>query len=431
MQEPTTIRYNLSDKKTIKRLVDNFISLTLLQIINYIVPLITFPYLIRVLGIEQFGLYSFILAVIGYGIIVTEYGFDLSATKHISVNIDDKKKIDEIFSSVIIIKVLIAIFFFLFLFILVLFIDKFSKDAMLYFYASGLIIGQVLFPVWFFQGIEKMRYITMLNAISKFIFAVAIFIFVTKPSDLYLVFIFNSLGSIVAGILAFNIARTKFDVSFSKQSIGSYIFYIKDTWYIFTSRVAVQLYQSLNIIILAFFASNAVVGYYSIADKIVRIGGIVFVSLPNALYPYFAKLYNESKKKFYSQNIQLALVLFALMAPISLFVYFNAPIVLELVSGSYPPDLLISLMQILAPLLSIIVYGSQFTNILVIQNETKFLNKIVVIAGLVNLALVFLVIHFFFVIGLAWLNVFIAVCLIILPKAYFIFFKGYNRSDIK
>jgi len=419
-----------ASQSTFKRLMDNFLSLTALQGINTLVPLLAFPYLVRVLGIEQFGLFSFVMAIMLYAEIITDYGFDLSATKHISTSVDNQKKIDEIFSSVIMIKSVMALLFFLFLLFLITFVDKFSENASLYVYAYGLIVGQVLFPVWFFQGIEKMRYITILNAVSKIIFAVAIFIFVNVEEDLYLVFLFYSLGSMVAGALAFNIAVKKFGVSFSLQSKETYLYYLKDAWYIFTSRVAVQLYQSINVIVLAFFVSNTVVGYYAIVEKIVRAGGSIIVSLPKAVYPHLAKVYKRSVSEFYMRNMQLSLALFMVMAPIAGLVYYFAPEILSIFTGGEPSEEIVTLLHILAPLLAITVFGSQFTNVLVILNETKLLNNIVVIAGLVNAALVFGVIHYFSVEGLAWLNIFIIGFVIIATKAYYIFFK-FRKRDLR
>jgi PST family polysaccharide transporter len=418
-----------AQQSTFKRLMDNFLSLTALQGINYLVPLITFPYLVRVLGVDQFGLFSFVMAVMLYAEIVVDYGFNLSATKHISNNTDNQSKIDEIFSSVLIIKSAIALGFFLFLLLLISFVDKFSQDAMLYVYAYGLIVGQVLFPVWFFQGIEKMRYITILNAVAKIIFTVAIFIFVHEEDDVGMVLIFNSLGSIVAGILALRIAMKTFGASFSLQPMEHYSYYLKDAWYIFTSRVAVQLYQSVNIIILGFFASNEIVGYYSIVEKIVRAGGSIIVSLPQALYPYFAKVYKVSLTQFYQKNILLSVGLLVVMTPLAGLVYYYAPEILALITGDEnPSEVIITLLHILAPLLAVTVFGNQFTNILVILNETKLLNNVVVFAGLLNLALVVPILHYFGVLGLAWLNLFIIGVVIVVTKGYYIFIKFQKRD---
>jgi PST family polysaccharide transporter len=404
---------------TLKRLGDNFLSLVILQGINYLVPLIVFPYLVRVLGIDGFGLYSFIFAIIMYGVMLSDYGFDLSATRLISLHANNMSKTNEIFSSVMIIKFAISLLYLGILTLLVLFVDKFSQHAYLYFIGFGFVIGQVLFPIWFFQGIEKMRYITILNATAKLIFTLLILIYVHNKDDLYLVLLFNSLGSIVAGIIALYIAVKKFNISFYLPSLENIKFYLKDGWYIFTSRIAVELYVTSNVIILGFFATNEIVGYYSIVEKIVRAIGSMLEPLTRTVFPYLAKVYEESKELFFKRNIQLFFLILAIMFPMALIVYFNAPWILSIVSGEEANPLMIKLLHIFSFILVFYLYGHQFTNMLVTLNKTKLLNNIVIIAGILNIIFAPIIIYFFGVVGLVSLNVAIAL-FIATTKGYYI-----------
>ena len=272
-----------------KVLLSNFLSLATLQGANYILPLITLPYLVRVLGIEYFGLLAFATAMIGYFNVITDYGFMLSATREISIHRDNKDKVIEIFSNVMIIKTILLLSTFLLMTLIVFSFEKFSKDWFVYYLTFGMVIGQTLFPVWFFQGMEKMKYITYLNILSKTIFTSTIFIFVQEPNDYYLVPLLSSIGLITAGIYSLFSIHNHFDIKFRFQNVLTIKRYFKEGWSIFLVDFLPNFYNNFSTFFLGFFVSLEIVGFYSLAAKLIDVlNNFIFV-IRNATYPYLVK----------------------------------------------------------------------------------------------------------------------------------------------
>ena len=244
----------------------------------------------RVLGVEYFGLLAFATATVVYFNIITDYGFSLTATREISIHRENREKIVEIFSSVMSIKVLLMFLSFFLLVILVFSFDKFSKDWEIYFFTFGTVVGQTLFPIWFFQGMERMKYITYLNILSKSIFTVAIFIFVKEQSDFYIVPILTSVGFIVAGILSLWIIKKEFDIGFKFQTLQTLKYYFVDGFHIFIANLSGNLYGQGSTIILGLFTNYSIVGYYSFAQKLASALASIFQVFAQAYFPYIVKL---------------------------------------------------------------------------------------------------------------------------------------------
>lgn len=388
---------NTEDKK---RLMSNFFSLSVLQGANYILPLITLPYLVRVLGVEYFGLLAFATATVTYFSILTDYGFNLTATKEISIHRDNKAKVIEIFSSVMTIKVILMFVSFLLLTILVFSFEKFSQDALVYFLTFGIVVGQVLFPVWFFQGMERMKYITYLNLAIRLIYTVAIFIFIHEASDFYLVPAITSFGYILVGIWSIMFIKKEFEISFKFQSLNIIKNHFKDGWDVFVSRIFVSLYTSINIFLLGLFSNNTVVGYYAIAERVVQVASGLFVPANQTIYPYMAKMFETNKDKFYNFTKKISIIF--LIFGIFLFLIFGilGEVIVELITGGTNQNIL-SIYYILIFTLITAPFGPLFSQGLIIEKRNKEFMKIVRNTFVLNLIVAPVLIYFYNGIGLA------------------------------
>ncbi|OGI05388.1 MAG: RfbX protein [Candidatus Melainabacteria bacterium GWF2_32_7] len=272
-----------------RRLFSNFLYLFILQGANYVLPLLTLPYLIRILGAEKFGLYVFAQAFIGYFLVFTDYGFNLSATREVSINRDNSQKISEIFCSVMTIKILFMTISFTILSIIIFSFDKFRSDWLFYFLTFGMVLGNILFPTWFFMGMEKMKYITFLNLFSKAVFTISIFVFIRQSAHYFYVPLINSLGYLVAGAFAIRIIFKEHNIDLYLPKIKTIIQSLKDSTQFFLSRVSTMIYTSNNSFVLGLYTGNQIVGYYATAEKLNFALKSLYYPLSDNLYPYMSR----------------------------------------------------------------------------------------------------------------------------------------------
>jgi len=405
------------------RLFENFFSLSFLQVANYIFPLITLPYLVRVLGPEKFGLISFAQAFTGYFMILTDYGFNLSATREIAIYREDKEKISEIFSSVMVIK------FFLFLLSLgimsgiVFTFEKFRQDWEIYYLTFGMVLGQVLFPIWFFQGMERMKYITFLNILAKLIFTIAIFVFVRKVGDYLYVPLLNSLGFIVAGVLGLWIIFKDFGIEFRMPSWEGIKYQLKEGWYIFISTVAISLYTISNTFILGLFTNNTIVGYYSAAEKIIKAIQGLLGPISQTIYPHVSKLMYESKEYGIKFLRKVTLLIGSFSFVLSLIIFIFADLIVGIVLGSQYTESVIVL-RILAFLPFIIGLSNIFgIQTMLTLNFRKAFSNILISASFLNLVLAFILVPSLKHIGIS-ISVLISEIFVTLSMFIFLRSKG-------
>lgn len=370
-----------------RRITSNFFSLSVLQCANYLVPLITLPYLVRVLGASRYGLVEFARAIALYFVILTEYGFNLSATQEISVHRDDRRKVSAIFSAVMVIRLLLLALSFVLLALMVLGVPRLRGEWLVYLFAFGTVVGQTLFPVWLFQGLERMKHMATLNVVARLLVTISIFIFIRRTEDYLYVPLVHSAGIILMGVAGLALAMRMFRVRFVVPSASELRHQFVGGWHLFISRIATTLYTTSNTVILGLLTTDAVVGFYAAGDKIVRAVQGLQLPLSQAIFPHIGRLASESKAAALNFTERVARLVAAATFVLSLGLFFGAPYVVSLVLGP-GFEASVPVVQILAFLPFVVGLSNIFgVQVMVNFGMKKALAKILAIAGIFNVVL--------------------------------------------
>ncbi|RIV34994.1 flippase [Flagellimonas lutimaris] len=276
-----------------KVIAKNYFFLVLLQAANYVLPLLTLPYLVRVLGAERYGLVMFAQSLAIFFNVFVDFGFSLSGTREISLQRNNKSKLSKIFWGIILIKLVLIVISFFIIITIVYNFDRFSNDVELYLLSFGMVVGQALFPVWFFQGIEKMKFITYINIFSKVVFTLLVFLLIKQTEDYKLVPLFNSLGYILGGL--FGLFFSLKYINFRKPGFSLIKSLLRDSFKLFVSNFAISLYTASNVFILGLFAGNTIVGVYSSFEKLIIAIKNGFIPIYQAIFPWLSKQPNKAK----------------------------------------------------------------------------------------------------------------------------------------
>ena len=185
-----------------KALIENFSYLSVFQILNLAFPLFTYPYLIRILGVSIYGKIVFAQAIIGYLIILISFGFNISATKEISIYRSNKLKLSEIISSVFILKIILFCLSLSMFFFAIVFINDVANDKLLFLLTLWMCFAEILSFNFYFQGIEEMKYISIISFLLKLVTLLLIFVFIHEKTDYLLVPLINLIGTLLAGLVS-------------------------------------------------------------------------------------------------------------------------------------------------------------------------------------------------------------------------------------
>ena len=393
--------YQMAGRHERKTVLKNFASLSVLQAISYILPIMILPYLFRTIGPDKFGLIAFAQAFVQYFMILTDYGFSISATREISLCQHEHAKVSEIFSSVMIAKLALSFISLLILASVVYFVPKFRNDWMVYALSFGSIVGNTLFPIWLFQGTEKMKHIADLNIFGGILFATLIFTFVRKPSDYLMVPLISSVIFLLTGLMAQYTVFRKLGIVFRLPGRKTMRQQLEAGWNIFISNLAINAYTTTRIFTVGLLTSNTLTGYYSIAEKIAGLcQTFPLASFSQALFPRLSKIFHKSKTRAFEfmEKIQYITIRISLICLPIIFLF--AHVIVKIICGGNYPEVVLSLRLLLVAVL--FVSSNAFrVQFLLVCGKTHIYSRIHIMMAMVGLPLIFLLIYSFSYVGAA------------------------------
>ena len=306
---------SLAKNKEAKTLVSNFTWLAILKIIGYLVPLITLPYLSRVIGVDGFGKIAFAAAIMVFIETFVDFGFNYTATRDIARQRDNVEAVSSIFSNVMWAKILLMLVGFVILYVLILAIPGLYEKRLLLLLTFLYIPGHIIFPDWFFQAMEKMKYITIMNVLSKLLFTILIFIVIKQKEDYVWQPLLNAIGYWVSGICAMWLIVKKFNIKIMLPSFRSIWKTIKSSWNMFLSLLFPNLYTNFSTILLRSTCGEVATGLYSAGQKFITIIDQLFQVLSRTFFPFLARRLDK-----HSIYVKISGTL-SIIASITLFIF--------------------------------------------------------------------------------------------------------------
>jgi polysaccharide transporter, PST family len=411
---------------SLKQVIENILSLCLLQGSNYLLPLLLLPYLVRVLGPEKFGLLAFSQAFIQNFVILTDYGFNFTATRELAICRDNPQKVSELFCNVLTIKLGFTLFSFVFMGALLSAVPKFHTDWQIYLFTFPMVLGNALFPTWFFQGMEKMKYITMLNAFTKLIYAVSVFIFVKQSADYLAAALLNSLSILATGMIALWLAIYSFKVTWVMPTPDAIYRQLIEGWNVFISTISIAAYASTRVFVVGLFSNNTITGYYSIAEKVMAlIQTFPLAPILQACYPWLSRVFMEdpNRARKITKNLQqITTIAFLVGLPA---IYFLVPQILELAFKTAYPESVLCIRLLLVGVFFINANAFRI-NFLLISGSTELFRKIHVATAVLGISMLIILTNFFSYVGAA-----VSVILVeffVLVLTIFVFRKYHDKN---
>lgn len=289
--------------------------------VSYVAPLLVLLYLTRVLGVQTYGIVAFSIGMTQLGYVILDLGFSFSATQKISLWRDRRQYVARLIGAIFLLKAGAFILIAAAVLTYAALTNKYAEYRILFQLLLLPLLGQCFQPIWFFSGIEQMRYITVFTVISKIVYVGLIFLTVSNERDYLWVPVADGVAQVAAAAIGVALIY-RLGYRIAQPRLRDLRYVVSMTSGVFVSRLAVAVYQSSGVFLLGLFYSTTLVAVYSLAEQFYRVMQQVFVPVVLAMYPYMAR-----EKNFMLLG-KVAAVSMALAGTGAIAAYFAVPILL-------------------------------------------------------------------------------------------------------
>lgn len=312
--------------------IQNFIFLVIIQASNILISLISMPLLIQSIGVDQFGLVNLALSVIILMNILVGFGYNLSGPREVAINQDNREELSHVFSNIISSKFLLASLASLLILIGVYAFGLFKEYQTILVFSVLLLFSEATLPLWFFQGMEKMKLISIANVFSKLLFLMGIVLFIHKPEQAKWVNFLLGGSSLGINMLLLLYIHFELQIRFYKPRLLQIYLSLKENILLFLSNMASHISINGGLIVLSFFSEAATLGMFSLAERITMVLRMLPALIIQAVYPNASKLYQSNLPAFFNFLKKTYLIALLLGTGLSVFTFFAAPFIVEVLA---------------------------------------------------------------------------------------------------
>ncbi|PRY89883.1 oligosaccharide flippase family protein [Mongoliibacter ruber] len=327
--------------------IQNFIFLVIIQASNILISLISMPLLIQSIGVDQFGLVNLALSVIILMNILVGFGYNLSGPREVAVIQENREQLSHVFSNIISSKFLLATLATLLILIGVYGLGLFTEYQVILVFSVLLLFSEATLPLWFFQGMEKMKLISIANVFSKLLFLMGIVLFIHRPEQAKWVNFLLGGSALGINLLLLLYIHYALEIRFYKPRFKQIYLSLKENLLLFLSNLASHISINGGLIVLSFFSAAATLGMFSLAERITMVLRMLPALIIQAIYPNASKLYQSNLPGFFNFLKKTYLVTLSLGTGLSIFTFFTAPFIVEVLAKE-PLEEAILFLKILA-----------------------------------------------------------------------------------